>query len=72
MRTATLVYPILTGGETAVTQFWADDKKTLLKEYVFKPHSWYLISGSTYHSVTGISEGKYRLTVTAEMLHQIV
>lgn len=70
IQTTRLLYPITTGGEHAVTQFWADDKKTLLKEYTFEPFNWYLLAGSTYHSVRGVPKDKYRLIVSAQMLHQ--
>ena len=70
--TARLYYPVITGGDDVKTCFWEEDKKTLLKEYVLQPKTWYLISGSTYHSISNIPKGKYRLAVTAQVLHEII
>ena len=69
--TARLYYPIVTGGDSVKTCFWANDKKTLLKEYVLQPKTWYLLAGSTYHSVPNIPPGNYRLAVTAQVLHEL-
>jgi hypothetical protein len=69
--TGRLYYPIVTGGNNVKTCFWANDKKTLLKEYVLQPKTWYLLAGSNYHSVPNIPLGNYRLAVSAQVLYEL-
>ena len=72
VQTARLLYTITMGGENIKTSFWADDKETLLKEYVLEPECWYLVASSTYHSVDRVQEGQYRLLVTTQLLHKLI
>jgi len=64
-----LVYHFDLGGTDVITQFWEDDKKTLVKEYKMDLHEWYLINVGTYHSVTGIEKNRIRIAVTGQMMH---
>lgn len=70
ITTGRLVYPVVTGSETATTCFWSSDKKTLIKEYILKPFNWYMLASSNYHSVSNVPENKYRLIVTSRFLHE--
>jgi len=72
VQAARLLYPVKLGGENIKTYFWADDKETILKEYVLETKCWYLLASQTYHSVDHVPEGQYRLLVTAQLLHKSI
>ena len=61
------VYILNNGGSNVTTKFWAEDKTTLLNQYVIPEHAWHLLNADTYHSVEGIESGKQRWAVTGRL-----
>ena len=62
-----LTYLLETGGSNVATEFYADDKTTLLERVVLEPHSWHILKADTYHGVTGVESGKIRFSITGRV-----
>lgn len=65
-----LIYLISQGGENVMTQFWLDDKKTMIKEYKIETNRWHLLQVDAVHSVEGVDPGQTRWAIVAQMLHR--
>ena len=62
-----LNYVIESGGDNVVTDFWANDAKTLTHSFCIEPHRWHIFKADSYHSVRGIEPGKFRFSVTGKV-----
>lgn len=62
-----LIYLLETGGSNVATEFYADDKTTLLESVVLEPHRWHILKADTYHGVSGVEPGKIRFSITGRV-----
>ena len=62
-----LNYILDPGGNNVITQWWADDKITMLQEVTLKTGRWHIFRSDVYHSVNNIEPGKSRFAITARL-----
>ena len=60
-----LNYLISLGGSNVITNFYDEDKTTILNSYCVEPHRWHLFKADEWHGVENIEPEKYRFMVTA-------
>ena len=63
-----LNYVISTGGPNVLTEFYADDRSTILGTYCIEPFRWHVLKADTFHRVLGPFEpNQLRFAITAKM-----
>lgn len=62
-----LVYLLEPGGTDVITNFWDDDKVTLLKSYKIEPRRWHLLKADTFHSIENILPEQKRFSVASRV-----
>ena len=62
-----LNYLIDTGGDNVVTTFYDDDQTTELASYNIPVNKWHLFKADTYHSVSNITPGQIRFSITGRI-----
>ena len=62
-----LNYVLSTGGDNVITEFYDDDKTTLLDSYHIEPHRWHILKVDTYHRVINLEPNQYRFAVTSRI-----
>ena len=60
-------YVIQTGGDGVITEWYADDKTTVVDSVVFTPHQWHIIKTDAWHAVRNTTPGQIRFAVTGRM-----
>ena len=65
--TVKLNYVMSTGGSNVLTEFYDDDKTTLLDSYHIEPHRWHILKVNTYHRVINLEPGQFRFAVTSRI-----
>jgi hypothetical protein len=62
-----LNYVLSTGGNQVATEFYADDRTTLLDSHIIEPNRWHMFRANVYHCVRGIETGQTRFAITARV-----
>jgi hypothetical protein len=60
-------YVIDTGGQSVMTNFFADDQQTVLASYEIEPHRWHIFKADAYHQVTGLDPALVRFSITGRI-----
>jgi hypothetical protein len=60
-------YLLDTGGNNVVTEFFEDDRTTLVDSVVLKPHQWHILKVDSFHSVRGVDPGRTRFSITGRI-----
>lgn len=61
------VYLLDTGGNNVITEWFDDDKTTVVDSVVLEPQRWHILKVDTWHSVRGIDPGATRYSVTSRL-----
>lgn len=62
-----LNYILIPGGDNVVTEFYAEDKTTLVNSVTIEPRRWHLLKADSYHAVRNIEPGKKRFSITGKV-----
>ena len=68
--TGTLIkmnYVISPGGDDVWTDFFADDKTTLLASYKIEPNRWHIFKADTFHQVRNVQSGLVRFGISGRI-----
>lgn len=61
------IYLINPGGNSVYTDFYAEDRTTVIASYVIEPLRWHILQADVYHSVRGIEPGQVRFSITGRL-----
>ena len=61
------IYLLETGGERVVTEFYDEDKVTVLQSIIIDSHRWHILKADTFHGVRNIDPGKIRFSITGKI-----
>jgi hypothetical protein len=62
-----LTYLVSLGGEKVVTDWYKDDKTTVVDSVIFESHRWHMIKVDEYHGVKNVQPGLIRLSITGRI-----
>lgn len=62
-----LNYLLELGGDNVITNFYEDDKVTITHSYVIESHRWHILKADSYHGVTNVEPGKYRVSISGRV-----
>jgi len=65
-----LTYLIRTGGDNVKTEFYEDDKVTLIESVIIEPFRWHLFRSDIVHAVKGIEPDHTRFSVSASIFRK--
>jgi hypothetical protein len=60
-------YLLDTGGDNVITNFFDDDKTTVLDSVVLEPHRWHVLKVDSFHNVKNIESGRIRFSITGKI-----
>jgi hypothetical protein len=66
-----LTYVIDPGGNNVTTEFYENDRSTLLESIVIQPGRWHIFRSDMVHAVRGIEPGQVRFSLTASVFRDI-
>ena len=61
------IYLIETGGDNVITEFYDEDKTTVLQSVIIETHRWHMLKVDTFHGVRNIDPGKIRFSITGRI-----
>ena len=62
-----LNYILDPGGDNVVTEWYADDKETLLQRSKLEARRWHMFKADTYHAIKNMQASRTRFAVTARV-----
>lgn len=60
-------YVLDPGGSDVRTEFYAEDRATLIQSEHIPPHTWCLLKTDEWHRVTGVEPGRTRFVITSRL-----
>ena len=61
------LYILETGGNDVITEWYSEDKKTVVNSVVLEPNKWCMIKVDSPHSVKNVESGKTRFSITGRL-----
>ena len=61
------LYILETGGDNVITEWYSEDKKTVVNSVVLEPNKWCMIKVDSPHSVKNVESGKTRFSITGRL-----
>jgi hypothetical protein len=61
------IYLLQSGGDQVTTEFYEDDKTTLVESVVFETHRWHILKADSFHRVINVEPGKTRFSITGRI-----
>lgn len=60
-------YLLDTGGDNVITEFFEDDKITVVDSVNLEPHRWHILKVDTFHGIRGVDPGRIRFSITGKI-----
>lgn len=65
--TVKMTYLVDTGGPDVITEWYSDDKTTVIDSVVLEANRWHVLKVDTWHGVRNVDPGAVRLSITGRM-----
>jgi len=61
------LYILETGGDNVITEWYSEDKETVIDSVIIEPNKWCMIRVDSPHSVKNVENGKTRFSITGRI-----
>jgi hypothetical protein len=61
------IYLLEAGGDNVITEFYDEDKTSVIQSVVIEPYRWHVLKVDSFHCVKNINPGKIRFSITGKI-----